>query len=237
MKIHVLQHVPFEGPGAIAAWAETNRHTIQVTHLYNNQSLPSPDAFDMLVVMGGPMGIYDTDQYPWLEPERDFIRQSIDAGKLILGVCLGAQQIAGALDAKVTKNNHREIGWFSVSSSEQQAVTPVAENHWAELFAKPTEVFHWHGDSFAIPEGGQLLASSEACTNQAFVYNDRVIGLQFHLETTPQSAALLIEHCGDELDDSHYVQNAEAMLSDSNRFDGINSLLTKLLDRLAATVG
>lgn len=231
MHIHVFQHVPFEGPAAIVNWAEDRDHTLEVTRLYEDQPLPALDSFDMLVSMGGPMGIYDSEQYPWLERERNFIRQSIDWNKWVVGVCLGAQQIAAALGAKVSKNTHREIGWFPIFPVKESSA-----NAWSTLFKEQSTVFHWHGDTFAIPDGAERIASSEACENQAFVYRDRVLALQFHLEATPESLTLLVENCLDELDGSRYVQEAYELLGDNDRYRNINQLLYQLLDKLVSNV-
>ena len=119
MRFHLLQHAAFEGPAAIRDWITGNGHTLTTTKLYRGDLLPSLSDFDFLIVMGGPMGVEDIQQYPWLAAEREFIRQSIDADKYMLGICLGAQLIARACGAKVTRNIHREIGWFDVTIENQ----------------------------------------------------------------------------------------------------------------------
>jgi len=228
MRIHYLQHVPFEGLGSMEEWFAERRHTVSATHLYNGEQLPEQNSFDWLVVMGGPMGVADEDRYPWLKPEKHFIRATIDSGKPVLGICLGAQLIADALDAAVTGNPQREIGWFPITVAEDARSTAVGK-----VLADNPEVFHWHGDRFAIPEGAVPLAASEACDNQGFLYDNRVLGLQFHLETTELSARELILNCGDELDGSEFVQGAEQMLSQPGRFIAINQLMADILDIMA----
>ncbi|MCG8378009.1 MAG: type 1 glutamine amidotransferase, partial [Proteobacteria bacterium] len=113
MNIHFLQHVPFEGLGSIENYINEKSHHLSCSRLYLDQELPSVNDLDWLFVMGGPMGIYDEDQYPWLDREKKFIKQCIDSGKIVLGFCLGAQLIADVLGAKVYKNQYREIGWFN----------------------------------------------------------------------------------------------------------------------------
>ncbi|MEA1889681.1 MAG: type 1 glutamine amidotransferase, partial [Pseudomonadota bacterium] len=165
---------------------------------------------------------------PWLLKERLFIQQSISSGKYILGICLGAQLIARASGAEVVKNDYREIGWFDINIEQENL--PALLN---DVFKQSTEVFHWHGDTFEIPEAALHFASSEACANQGFILNDRVIGLQFHIETTESSAALLVENCRDELDGSTYVQSEAEILADSTRFNRLNRLLSRLLENIA----
>ena len=227
LRIHYLQHVPFEGLGSMEPWFLRRGHQISSTHFYKGDVVPSVDDFDWLIVMGGPMGVYDDLEYPWLRQEKSLIRESIDGGKIVLGICLGAQLIADVMGAKVTKNKYREIGWFPVNREIDGSESPLAD-----AFPEVLDVFHWHGDTFEIPEGARLLAISEACRNQGFLHDDRVVGLQFHLETTPESAAALVQNCSGELDGSKYVQSGTEMLSDKSRFDRINRVMAALLNKI-----
>ncbi|MDP2106444.1 MAG: amidotransferase, partial [Desulfobulbaceae bacterium] len=115
MRIHALQHVVFEGLGSIETWAKNNKAPITYSQMYADANLPSVDDFDFLVVMGGPMNIYEEEQFPWLSAEKLLIKKAIDDGKIVLGVCLGAQLIADTLGAKITRNRYREIGWFPLT--------------------------------------------------------------------------------------------------------------------------
>jgi len=202
-------------------------HALSATHLYRGERLPAEADFDWLIVMGGPMGVHDEARYPWLASEKELIKAAIRAGKRVLGICLGAQLIAHVLGARVERNPYREIGWFEITRAPAAAETILA-------LALPAtaQVFHWHGDTFAIPAGARLLASSAACVNQGFIKDDRVVGLQFHLETTPQSATALVEHCGDELDGSQYVQSAAEMFADPSRFAAINAIMLAVIEAL-----
>ena len=202
-------------------------HQLSSTHFYLGHPLPSIAEFDWLIVMGGPMGVYDEIKFPWLNEEKSFIRQSIDSGKIVLGICLGAQLIANALGARVIKNQYREIGWFPIERK-----IDAEESAMADVFPEKLEVFHWHGDTFDIPKGAKLLASSEACRNQGFIIDSHVLGLQFHLETTSESAAALIQNCGAELDGSKFVQSEAEILSDESRFLKINGIMRSLLEKL-----
>src|SRR5262249_47695751 len=132
---------------------------------------------DLVVVLGGPMNIYEEDKFPWLIAEKKFIRQAIEEKLAVLGLCLGSQLIADVLGAKIYPNDEKEIGWFPVEVTEA-ALKHRLFSHWPNFFTP----FHWHGDTFDLPEGAIHLARSQACRNQAFLYQDRVVGLQFHLE-------------------------------------------------------
>ncbi len=147
--------------------------------------------------------------------------------KKVLGICLGAQLIADVLGARVKKNEFREIGWFPVIPAAQAANTLLAE-----ALAQPFNAFHWHGDTFELPAGATLLASSEACRNQGFLVDDHIVGLQFHLETTLDGARLLLDHCRNELDGGPFVQEEEELLSDASKFEAINQVMDKVLQAL-----
>ena len=221
MNITVLQHVPFEGPASIVDWANSRGHRLNYCNLYNGDVLPHVDDVSVLLILGGPMGVQDEMEFPWLFAEKAFIRSAIDSGKKILGICLGAQLIADVLGAPVTQHTHREIGWFPL----QREGSHDLGKHFNGVMA-----FHWHGDTFALPDGAEPLARSEGCANQAFIYHDRVLGLQFHLEFTPEVAKRLIEHCADEIDGGPFTQTAEQMLAMPMRFAKIHQALYCLLD-------
>lgn len=227
MRVHHLQHVPFEGLSSIESVLKEKGHQLSSTHLYDGQPLPPVNDIDWLIVMGGPMGIYDENIYPWLKEEKQFIKKAINSGKIVLGICLGAQLIASALGAKVYKNKYREIGWFNIRRSPDTINTILST-----AMPESTEVFHWHGDTFDIPEGASILAESEACKNQGFIIDDRVVALQFHLETTVESAKALIENCSGELDGSVYVQTENELLSNKQRFININRIMIDVLTAL-----
>ena len=131
----------------------------------------------------------------------------------VLGICLGAQLIADVLGARVYANEHKEIGWFPVERADSAGTTEVGR-----AFPESLEAFHWHGDTFDLPDGAVHLARSAICENQAFLHKGRVLALQFHLETTRETAEMLIENCRDELDGGPHVQSAEFMLSSDARF-------------------
>jgi len=226
MRAHYLQHVPFEGPGSIRSWLAAAGYEVTCTRLHAAADLPEAGAVDYLVIMGGPMSVNDEDRFPWLAPEKRFIREVIASGKPVLGVCLGAQLIAAAMGARVFRNPVKEIGWFPVSGLDP-GDGPVFR------FPPSTTVFHWHSETFDLPPGAIRLAKSEGCENQAFQLGGSVIGLQFHLETTPESARELITHCRDELVPSTYIQTEEEILSAGpDRYASINRLMGSILSHL-----
>lgn len=206
MRAHYLQHVPFEGLGAIEPWLKNQGYQVTRTQLFESADFPNLKDIDLLIILGGPMSVTDEDKHPWLAPEKTFIREAIEAGISVLGICLGAQLIAGSMGANVYPNSEKEIGWFPVEG---------ATSNGSSLFHFPKsfECFHWHGETFNLPSDATLLASSEACKNQAFQIGTSVIGLQFHLEFTQTSVRDLVSHCRNELVPSDFIQSEEKILS------------------------
>ena len=226
MKAQVLQHVGFEGLGSISQWLVDQKANIACTRFFESDPLPPPGSVDMIIVMGGPMSANDEDRFPWLKPEKQFIRDAIIRGIPVLGICLGAQLIASAMGATVYRNPVKEIGWFPVRS------TPTA----AGCFEFPKEFvpFHWHGETFELPAGAVRLAKSDACENQAFQINRNVLGLQFHLETTFESASALLENCRTEIVQSPYIQSEIELCSvPLSSYQAINSVMNNILSYLA----
>jgi GMP synthase-like glutamine amidotransferase len=228
MRLHSFEHVPFEDLAKIGVWAQDQGYTLSRTRFYANDNPPPLTEVDWLVVMGGPMNIYEEDRYPWLAREKAFIGDAIAQGKLVLGVCLGAQLIADVLGGPVSKNQFKEIGWLPVSLTAAAAGSPLFHDLPSEFMA-----FHWHGDTFQIPPGGLGTASTRGCANQAFAYTNKVVGLQFHLESTPVSVQKLITHCGDELVAGPYIQTPTEMLAPEHFFLEIEKIMTKLLRNMA----
>lgn len=227
MNILCIKHVDFEGPATIAEWAEKHAHTITTHHVFRESALPPADSFEMLVVMGGPMNIYEEDEYPWLKPEKAFIKKAIDSGKKVLGICLGAQLIADLLGGKVTRGKYKEIGALDIE------MTAEGLKAMPELPAK-FKVFQWHGDTFAIPSGAIHLARSEACENQAFIYKEKIIALQFHLESTKKSVSSLVEKCEGDIKPGPYVSSKEILKAIPEEFfNASNKFMFKIMDRLA----
>lgn len=220
MRVTVLQHVPFEGPGAIAPWLRAHGHSVEICALFEGQPLPSLNELEALVVMGGPMGVHDTGAYPWLGPECDLLQKVMSKDLPLLGICLGAQLMALALGAEVHPGPSREIGWW-----------PLQVEAGALPIQSGSEVFHWHGDRFDLPENCQSLARTEPCPHQAFRLG-RALGLQFHLETTPEGVDALIRHGQSDLTSpGPWVQAPQAIRSNLRaRCDQLNRQLAGVLE-------
>lgn len=228
MRIHYLQHVPFEHPAYILDWAREKGHSLTGTHLYNYESVPEPAQFDWLIIMGGPMNIYEEKEYPWLAYEKRFIREAIEQGKAVVGICLGAQLIADVLGGKVTKNPEGEIGWLPVTLNETARQSPLFQS-----FPDTFTVFQWHNDTFSeLGPETICVASSEACQNQAILYRERVVGFQFHLESTPASINALLTHCAGDIKDGRYMQSAQQIQDGMQQVAATNALMAEFLNQL-----
>ncbi|TJY58186.1 type 1 glutamine amidotransferase [Sinimarinibacterium sp. CAU 1509] len=227
MRIHWFQHVPFEDLGCIAPYLLAHGHTLSVTRSYAGETPPALADIDALIVMGGPMNVDEVDVHPWLSGEKAAIAAAIAQGKPVLGICLGAQLIAASLGAAVTRNAETEIGWFEVMLMPQAHDSAMLAD-----FPERFSAFHWHGDTFAIPDGAQHLMRSEACAHQAFSLGDQVIGLQFHLEVTAADARRMfwIERPAP----GRYVQDPDVAMADIDRFAAGNRLMHRLLARWLA---
>ena len=231
MRIHILQHVPFETPAYILNWAQHKEFPIATTHLYRSPSYPNQMDFDALVIMGGPMGVHDERKYSWLHNEKRFIEKTIVSEKKILGICLGAQLLADVLGAKVVPNEEKEIGWSPVKLTGDGQNHPLLKDLPVSFHA-----FHWHGDRFDIPEHGIRIAESQACANQGFVMNSHIIGLQFHLESTVKSIQDLVDNGRSELVSGTWIQNEETLLNETPRYvSESNRYMAAILDRWSTT--
>jgi GMP synthase-like glutamine amidotransferase len=227
-QAHVLQHVAFEGPGTIGPWLARAGYCVQTTRCDHGDPLPDPADVDLLVIMGGPMSVHDTARFPWLVDEIRFVEDCVRRAVPTLGVCLGAQIIAAASGARVFPNPAPEIGWYPIRG--------IRSDPGVDVFRFPAEttVFHWHGETFDLPPGAIHLAESDACRHQAFQLGRSVVGLQFHLETTPELVNGLVEHAGSDLVPSRYVQPATDLLRhDPARYAGLEPLLDAVLSFLA----
>jgi GMP synthase-like glutamine amidotransferase len=225
MKVHVLQHVPFEGLGSIEPWLTERAADLRYTRFFERDPLPDLSAVDLLIAMGGPMSVNDEAGFPWLKLEKQTIREAVARDIRVLGVCLGAQLIASALKSRVYPNPVKEIGWFPIQGLDEGEGT----------FRFPSErtVFHWHGETFDLPQGGVRLARSLGCENQAFQLKRHVIGLQFHLEMTAEGARSIVESCRNELVPGSSIQSAREILGASaTRYRAINQLMSDVLEYL-----
>ncbi|HTP60214.1 MAG TPA: type 1 glutamine amidotransferase [Spirochaetia bacterium] len=227
LKAHWFHHVPFEGLGSIQGWLAEKRAQVSVTQFFaaEGPAFPRLDDVDLLIIMGGPMSVNNEKEHPWLREEKAFAAEAIRRGTPVLGICLGAQLIASALGAGVRPNALAEIGWHPVERVG-------AGGDLERQLPRQLLPFHWHGETFDLPPGARHIARSAACENQAFTVGDRVIALQYHLETTPALARGLVENCAADLVPGKYIQAPEQILGSRERFENANSVLAGILDAL-----
>jgi GMP synthase-like glutamine amidotransferase len=216
MRFHALRHLQFEGLGMIEPWIRHHGHSLTETLFWESDwEIPSLDSFDFLIVMGGSMNVDEEAEFPWLVQEKAFIADCIRANKRILGICLGAQLISRALGHKVGRSPEKEIGWFPVEKKfDTHPLFPSLADK------KQLQVMQWHGDMFDLPTGAESLFSSAGCPNQAFTLNEnRVVGLQFHLELSDNHIRLFFDD-GDnaEFDNvTKYIQLPTTILEESKK--------------------
>ena len=194
MKVLAFRHVPFEDTGRIAPILEERGIVCDYADLYKpGAAAPAVSPYAGLIVLGGPMSA--NDALPFLEQERKIVGEALERGQPLLGVCLGSQLIAHCLGARIHRNPQKEIGWFDIHFTEAAEKDTLFRG-----IRGPETVFHWHSDTWDLPDGAERLAWSDACGNQAFRYGGNVYGVQFHLEVTPTMIAdwqLQDENCGD----------------------------------------
>lgn len=264
MRVHWFQHVEFEGLGLIEPWMRTRGYELSATRWWAGETV-SPavlEGCDWLVVMGGPMNVYQHRDYPWLPAEKAAIAAAVHAGKRVFGICLGAQLIADVLGGKVMQNAEREIGWWpvrAVAPLDPGAPPPASGlipgpvraagsgvvQHGARCeapngggaFEFPAElmVLHWHGDTFTLPPGATPLAESAACARQAFAWGPRVLALQFHLEMDAAAVTKIAQACANELEPGAVWVQAAGQIVEGARRHGAEAsvLLDRLLTALA----
>ncbi|MBN2545781.1 MAG: type 1 glutamine amidotransferase [Spirochaetes bacterium] len=228
MKLHYLQHVEFENLSGIQKWADKRKIKISYTKFYQSHEFPDINNIDLLIILGGPMSVNEDRKYKWLKEEKKYIEKAIQNNKKVFGICLGAQLIADVLGSRAYKNKYKEIGWFPVFRKNVDLSQTAIKNFPDELIA-----FHWHGDTFDTPKDAVCFAESEACSNQGFIYNNNILALQFHIESTLKSINSLIKNCKNELTKDKFVQNEKEILISSKKFLlHANRLLFDILDNV-----
>jgi len=227
MHLHYFQHNHFEDLGFIGDWAKNNNFTTSITRFDLNPELPALQDFDWLVIMGGAMGVHDSDQYPWISEEIGFINEAIHSGKIVIGICLGSQMIASALGAKVYTNSEPEMGFWPISFS-QEAQQDNVFRHFPNNF----DVMHFHFDTYTLPEGAILIASSTVTPVQAFRYGNNVFALQFHSELTELNLPVFIRELETEIIPGPRVQNSSEMLKKISSCGINNKIFSKVLDEI-----
>lgn len=231
LRIHYFQHVEFEGLGSIEEWVSSSGHSLSSTRFFKDSTLPDIADIDWLIIMGGPMNIHEEDQYPWLKDEKQFIRQAIDSGKIVMGICLGSQLVSSALGAKVYRNKEREIGWFDIEFTKAARGCGLFADMGTRI-----KVFHWHGDTFDLPVNAVAMASSAGCKNQAYIFSDRVLAMQFHMEPTKDSLRQMVEKGRGELKPGKYIQTEQEITASTKLLESSREAMFLILDRLAEQV-
>lgn len=183
MNVLIIKNIASEGPGTIEDYLRAIKAPYKIIDLWDNKKAPDLSDFSHLVVMGGPMAVYEMEKYAFLKEEALLIEKAIKSNLHVLGICLGAQMIAHVLGAKVYPGMTREIGWYQVKLTEEGLKDQVMSQLLTE--DRKATIFQWHGDTFDIPDGAVRLASSELFENQAFRFSNGVYALQFHIEVTP----------------------------------------------------
>lgn len=213
MNIHCFQHIAFETPGTILDWAKQNNHAVTYTYFFaEGYLIPSLNNIDLLIIMGGFMNVEEEEKFPFLIEEKQFIKRAIEAGKKVIGICLGSQLIAAALGSNVYQSKEKEIGFFPITFTDAALQHPLF-NH----FSKEYTVFHWHGDTFDLPANAQLIASTSVCKHQAYLIGSNVMGLQFHFEMNEEVIEQMLLHDGHELDEKGPCIQTREQIRDSYR--------------------
>ena len=225
VKIACLKHVEYEGPAYFPHWAE--RHGLVLDQfLVPEVGLPRPGAYDRLIIIGGPMSVWETDRHPWLTREKEFLAEALTARTPVLGICLGAQLLAECLGAAVGPAEHKEIGWFDLETAREAGSTWLGDALPAKFRS-----FLWHGDCFALPGGAVPVAGGAAHPVQGFI-QARNLALQFHLEVTPAWAARLAARDAHELVPAPFIQSAtEITGAPEARYLENNRLLDRVMER------
>jgi len=228
----IIQHIECEGPGLLEPLLLSRNCSLDIRRMDKPDTMVPADLspYQGIIILGGPMSAYEEDRYPYLIQVQQLVREALAQKIPTIGICLGAQLIARALGAEVRPNQVKEIGWGHVCLSTAGQADPM----FAALPEK-LAVFQWHGDTFDLPEDATLLAYGDWCHNQAFVVQDCIWGLQFHLEVTPAMIARWVELYEDEL--IEYAGPGAAMRLIRNslyRWDGMQIWRDQFLNNLVS---
>lgn len=227
MNILAFRHFEFDDTSAIDKWAKWGGHQLTVVNPADGLVEEWLDWVELLLILGGPMSVYEEEAYPWLIEEKRFVKAALNKRIKTIGICLGAQMLAEVLGAKVYRHSVKEIGWHALERTEEQ-------HPWLEQMPNTFYSFQWHGDTFELPAGARLLARSEACGHQAFAYDSHILALQFHLETTPACMEQMLTRWESELVESPYIQSASHIRENINRVAASFQILHQVLDQAAA---
>ena len=208
LSVLVFQHDPDDGPGYLGEALLRRGAQLTTVRLDHGEAVVDPAPYDMLLVMGGTMNVYQEDKYPWLAEETQAIRRAVESSKAVLGICLGGQLLAKALGSQVHVGSSTEIGMIPITLTGSGQADPLFEG------LPPIEAVEWHDDTFDIPNGAIALACSTGCANQAFRFGERAYGLQFHPEVSPSMLAAWIKaERNPPFDRSPFRREVEARVS------------------------
>jgi len=225
MNIHFIQNDPIVLPANAEEWARARNHNVKITRAYLGEKLPDCSEFDLAIILGGRMGAYEEDKHPWLIDVKNWTRTVIEADKYVLGICLGAQIISDALGGSVRPHDHPEVGWFPISFNDEGNDHPLLTG-----LQPPSKFYEFHFDTFEIPPGAQLLASSRTCARQMFAVGSRVLGVQFHPEFNSKSIQDALNNASETDTINHYSQDPVEMV-DEQAIELSKAWLFQLLDR------
>ncbi|MHA6485467.1 type 1 glutamine amidotransferase [Paenibacillus sp. strain BS8-2] len=226
MNVIVFRHFDFDDPAALELWAQEGGHKLDICHPSNGILEKWLETMELLIILGGPMSVYQESDHPWLVEEKEFVRKAIERGTKVLGICLGAQMIADVLGGAVSRNREKEIGWHLMQRTDER-------HPWLDGLPESFVSYSWHGDTYTLPAGARRLAYSEACGEQAFAYGDHVLALQFHLETTPDCIEQMLIRWSDELQDKPYIQHETVIRAGMENSVQAQLMLNRILNRIS----
>jgi GMP synthase-like glutamine amidotransferase len=224
--VHCIQHSERVRPLAVGEWAAERSLELRVVRIDLQEPLPEVAAVERLVVLGGQMMTDEVDEHPWLDTERAWLRKVVDLGAArVLGICLGSQLLAEVLGGSVGRADVPEVGWQRIERTDAGARDPLMSR-----LPPAFDAMQWHFDSWQLPPGAVLTATSAGCPTQAFTYGDRVHAVQFHPEFTYERTTELVATASQPLQVGGCVQDPESFLADPDRFAELGALCRRLLD-------
>lgn len=232
MRIHYIQHEKFEKLYCIEDWIIKKGFELTKTQMFDpDYKFPHLSDYDWLIIMGGRMNVDGEKRYPWLKDEKKFIAKAIDKGKVVLGICLGAQLIADKLGAKVYKQVNEEVGFYPIYRPKE-----AVSNDFTQVFPVGLRAFHWHKRTFDMPYGANHIAYSECTNYQAFEFERRVFGLQFHLEVNKEAVHEMYENLWEsylsdyDLEEEPYMQREQEANTHLEHLEENNKIMLNFLD-------
>ncbi len=234
MRIHCIQHETFEKLYCIEDWINEKGFELTTTKMFDpDYNFPNINDIDWLIIMGGRMNVDSEKRYPWIKQEKKFIGNAIKKGKIVLGICLGAQLIASHLGAKVYQQENEEVGFYSIYPPLE-----TKKNEFTQIFPVGLHAFHWHKQTFDLPYEAEHLAYSEGTNYQAFEYEKRVFGLQFHIELNKEAILEMYENLWPfylsdyDLEEEPYMQKKEEASTHFGYIEENNKAMISLLEAI-----